>query len=78
MTFYGQEKVKYNAQSCLMNMAVYDLTGVIKSGDEANTFYHGAHNLDGCCDYISTRSKRINNQILDKGHDCQHSCLRTR
>jgi type I restriction enzyme M protein len=35
-----------------MNMAVHGLTGVIKSGDEANTFYHDAHNLDGCCDYI--------------------------
>lgn len=52
MTFYGQEKVEYNAQLCLMNMAVHGLTGVIKSGDEANTFYHDAHNLCGCCDYV--------------------------
>ncbi len=52
MTFYGQEKVEYNAQLCLMNMAVHGLAGVIKSGDEANTFYHDAHNLNGCCDYI--------------------------
>ncbi|MBR3872987.1 MAG: SAM-dependent DNA methyltransferase [Clostridia bacterium] len=52
MTFYGQEKVEYNAKLCLMNMAVHGLTGVIKSGDEANTFYHDAHNLAGCCDYI--------------------------
>lgn len=52
MTFYGQEKVEYNAQLCLMNMAVHGLTGVIKSGDEANTFYHDAHNLSGCCDYV--------------------------
>ena len=52
MTFYGQEKVEYNAQLCLMNMAVHGLTGVIKSGDEANSFYHDAHNLNGCCDYI--------------------------
>lgn len=52
MTFYGQEKVEYNAQLCLMNMSVHGLTGVIKSGDEANTFYHDAHNLNGCCDYI--------------------------
>ena len=52
MTFYGQEKVEYNAQLCLMNMAVHGLTGVIKSGDEANSFYHDAHNLDGCCDYV--------------------------
>ena len=52
MTFYGQEKVEYNAQLCLMNMAVHGLTGVIKSGDEANTFYHDAHNLAGCCDRV--------------------------
>lgn len=52
MTFYGQEKVEYNAQLCLMNMAVHGLTGVIKSGDEANSFYHDAHNLDGCCDCV--------------------------
>lgn len=52
MTFYGQEKVEYNAQLCLMNMAVHGLTGVIKSGDEANTFYNDAHNLAGSCDYV--------------------------
>ena len=52
MTFYGQEKVEYNAQLCLMNMAVHGLTGVIKSGNEANTFYSDAHNLAGCCDYV--------------------------
>ena len=52
MTFYGQEKVEYNAQLCLMNMSVHGLTGVIKSGDEANSFYHDAHNLNGCCDYV--------------------------
>ena len=52
MTFYGQEKVEYNAQLCLMNMAVHGLTGIIRSGDEANTFYHDVHNLNGCCDYV--------------------------
>ncbi len=52
MTFYGQEKVEYNAQLCLMNMAVHGLNGKIKSGDEANTFYHDAHNLDKKCDYV--------------------------
>ena len=52
MTFYGQEKVEYNAQLCLMNMAVHGLNGIIKSGNEANTFYHDAHNLEGCCDYM--------------------------
>ena len=52
MTFYGQEKVEYNARLCLMNMAVHGLTSVIKSGDDANTFYHDAHNLAGECDYV--------------------------
>ena len=52
MTFYGQEKVEYNAQLCLMNMAVHGLNGKIVSGDEANSFYHDTHNLEGKCDYI--------------------------
>ena len=59
MTFYGQEKVEYNAQLCLMNMAVHGLTGVIKSGDEANTFYHDAHNLAGCCDYVMANAREV-------------------
>ena len=52
MTFYGQEKVEYNAKLCLMNMAVHGLTGVIKSGNDANTFYYDAHHLNGTCDYV--------------------------
>ena len=52
MTFYGQEKVEYNAKLCLMNMAVHGLNGQIMSGNEANTFYHDAHSLVGCCDYV--------------------------
>lgn len=52
MTFFGQEKVTYNAKLCLMNMAVHGLTGRILSGDAANTFYHDAHSLEGRCDYV--------------------------
>lgn len=52
MTFYGQEKVEYNAQLCKMNVAVHGLNAKVLSGDEANTFYHDAHNLNGCCDYV--------------------------
>ena len=52
MTFYGQEKVDYNAKLCMMNMAVHGLNAKILSGDEANSFYHDAHNLAGCCDYV--------------------------
>ena len=52
MTFYGQEKVDYNAKLCSMNMAVHGLNAKIVSGDEANSFYHDAHNLEGSCDYV--------------------------
>lgn len=66
MTFYGQEKVEYNAQLCLMNMAVHGLAGVSKSGDEANTFYHDAHNLNGCCDYVLVWKTFLINQIITR------------
>ena len=52
LTFFGQEKVEYNAQLCMMNMAVHGLNAKIVSGDEANSFYHDAHNLEGSCDYV--------------------------
>ena len=53
--FYGQEKVEYNADLCLMNMAVHGMQacGDIKSGDAANSFYHDAHKLEGQCDYVA-------------------------
>ncbi len=69
MTFYGQEKVEYNAQLCLMNMAVHGLTGIIKSGDGANTFYHDAHNLDGCCDYVMANPPFNVNKV--KAESCE-------
>lgn len=52
MTFYGQEKLDYNAKLCVMNMAVHGLNAKILSGDEANSFYKDAHSLVGCCDYV--------------------------
>ena len=52
MTFYGQEKVTYNAQLCLMNMAVHGLNANIQSGNDANTFYNDVHSLDNGCDYV--------------------------
>lgn len=52
MTFYGQEKVEYIARLCLMNIAVHGLSGQVLSGDEANTFCHDAHHLEGKCDYV--------------------------
>lgn len=53
MMYYGQEKVEYNAKLCLMNMAVHGMEGHIKSGDDANTFYHDAFALNGTCDYVA-------------------------
>jgi len=52
MTFYGQEKVDYNAKLCMMNMAVHGLNAKIVSGNEANSFYNDHFNLNGCCDYV--------------------------
>ena len=52
LTFYGQEKVTFNARLCLMNMAVHGLNAIIKSGDEANTYTQDAHNLVGECDFV--------------------------
>ena len=52
MTFFGHEKVDYNAKLCLMNMAVHGLNAKIVSGDEANSFYGDHFNLNGCCDYV--------------------------
>ena len=53
LMFYGQEKVDYNAKLCLMNMAVHGMSGHIKSGDAANSFYNDAHELEGKCDYVA-------------------------
>lgn len=52
LTFYGQEKVDFNAKLCLMNMAVHGLNAKIKSGDDANTYTKDAHNLNGSCDFV--------------------------
>lgn len=52
MTFYGQEKVEYNAKLCLMNMAVHGLNAQIVSGDDANSFYHDHFGLEGKCDFV--------------------------
>ncbi len=52
MTFYGQEKLDYNAKLCAMNMAVHGLNAKITSGDGANSFYHDTYSLVGTCDYV--------------------------
>ena len=52
MTFYGQEKVDYNAKLCTMNMAVHGLNAKIVSGNEANSFYQDHFSLEGRCDYV--------------------------
>lgn len=80
MTFYGQEKVEYNAQLCLMNMAVHGLTGVIKSGDEANSFYHDAHHLEGKCNYVMANPPfnvdKVKQKQLPMPEDCLLVCQR--
>jgi len=67
MTFYGQEKVEYNAKLCLMNMAVHGLNATIKSGNEANTFYHDAHNLEGSCDYVMANPPFNVDKVKEEG-----------
>lgn len=57
MTFYGQEKVEYNAKLCIMNMAVHGLNAKIRWGDTVNSFYHDAHNLNGSCDFVMALKK---------------------
>lgn len=52
LTFFGQEKVEFNARLCKMNMAVHGLNAIIISGDEANSFYNDYHKLEGKCDYV--------------------------
>lgn len=52
LTFYGQEKVEFNAKLCKMNMAVHGLNANIIWGEGANTFYNDAHKLVGQCDYV--------------------------
>lgn len=52
LTFFGQEKVEFNAKLCKMNMAVHGLNAKIISGDEANSFYNDYHKLEGNCDYV--------------------------
>ena len=52
MTFYGQEKVDYNAKLCAMNMAVHGLNAKIVSGNEANSYYQDHFSLEGRCDYV--------------------------
>lgn len=52
MTFYGQEKVEYNARLCMMNMAVHGLNARIVSGDAANSFYNDHFGLEGKCDFV--------------------------
>ena len=52
LTFFGKEKVEFNAKLCKMNMAVHGLNAKIISGDEANSFYNDYHKLEGKCDFV--------------------------
>lgn len=70
MTFYGQEKVEYNAKLCLMNMAVHGLTGVIKSGDEANLNEHGRAGFVMASSATDSqgKDKDIREKLIQTGH----------
>ena len=52
LTFFGQEKVEFNAKLCKMNMAVHGLNAKIISGDEANSFYNDHWQLENKCDFV--------------------------
>ena len=50
-----------------MNMAVHGLNGRIVSCDEANSFYHYAHNLAGKCDYVMANPPfNVDDVLLDQ------------
>lgn len=77
MMYFGQEKVDYNAKLCLMNMAVHGMQGVIKSGDEANSFYHDAHELEGKCDFVAANPpvQRGQGEVVSR-HRCRTPAAR--
>ena len=82
MTFYGQEKVEYNAKLCLMNMAVHGLTGVIKAKEIGNanylwvSYFYSYLNEHGRAGFVMASSatdsqgkdKDIREKLIQTGH----------
>lgn len=82
MTFYGQEKVEYNAKLCLMNMAVHGLTGVNKAKEIGNanylwvSYFYSYLNEHGRAGFVMASSatdsqgkdKGIREKLIQTGH----------
>ena len=82
MTFYGQEKVEYNAKLCLMNMAVHGLTGVNKAKEIGNanylwvSYFYSYLNEHGRAGFVMASSatdsqgkdKDIREKLIQTGH----------
>lgn len=82
MTFYGQEKVEYNAKLCLMNMAVHGLTGVNKAKEVGNanylwvSYFYSYLNEHGRAGFVMASSatdsqgkdKDIREKLIQTGH----------
>ncbi|OAL10772.1 hypothetical protein A6V39_01775 [Candidatus Mycoplasma haematobovis] len=52
MTFYGHEKVEFNANLCSMNMYIHGVQVFVASKFGGNTYYCDPHCLTGKCDYV--------------------------
>lgn len=82
MTFYGQEKVEYNAKLCLMNMAVHGLPGVNKAKEVGNanylwvSYFYSYLNEHGRAGFVMASSatdsqgkdKDIREKLIQTGH----------
>lgn len=82
MTFYGQEKVGYNAKLCLMNMAVHGLPGVNKAKEIGNanylwvSYFYSYLNEHGRAGFVMASSatdsqgkdKDIREKLIQTGH----------
>ena len=82
MTFYGQEKVEYNAKLCLMNMAVHGLPGVNKAKEIGNanylwvSYFYSYLNEHGRAGFVMASSatdsqgkdKDIREKLIQTGH----------
>lgn len=72
MTFYGQEKVEYNAKLCLMNMAVHGLPGVNKAKEIGNanylwvSYFYSYLNEHGRAGFVMASSATDDSQSKDK------------
>lgn len=52
VTFYGHEKNETTAKLAQINLAIHGLQGIIRAGNEANTYYKDPHELVGKCNFV--------------------------